>query len=177
MPVAPLLQTGGIAIADGGQRRLNHIQIVGVDARFGEIGKVDDAFYGLSPDDAIVNRRLASRLQLKPGDELLLRIKKLDFFPEDAPLALDSESSVTQRVTIKAVASDSEFGSYNLRANQIEPYSVFVSLSSLSDAMELENRANILLVSEKSENPLSLQVINSALRSVWTLADAGFEIT
>ena len=40
--VAPLLQTRGIAIAEGGQRRVNSIQVVGVDARFGEIGGAKD---------------------------------------------------------------------------------------------------------------------------------------
>ncbi|GAH53081.1 unnamed protein product, partial [marine sediment metagenome] len=128
--VTPLLQTRGIAIAEGGQRRLNNIQIIGVDARFGEIGNAKDLYDGLSPDEAIVNRQLASRLQLKKGDELLVRIEKLDIMPKDAPLALDMDSTIAQRFKIKAIASDSEFGRFNLNADQAAPNTVFVSLSS-----------------------------------------------
>ena len=60
--VAPLLQTRGIAIAEGGQRRVNSIQVVGVDARFGEIGGAKDFYNQMAPGEAIVNRHLAERL-------------------------------------------------------------------------------------------------------------------
>ncbi|MCK4646093.1 MAG: FtsX-like permease family protein [Candidatus Aminicenantes bacterium] len=174
--VTPLLQTRGIAIAEGGQRRLNNIQIIGVDARFGEIGNAKDLHDGLSPDEAIVNRQLASRLQLKKGDELLVRIEKLDIMPKDAPLALDMDSTIAQRFKIKAIASDSEFGRFNLNADQVAPSTVFVSLSSLSQEMGFDNRANVLLVSERTESPLSLQAVKEAFKDTWTLADAGLQM-
>lgn len=174
--VTPLLQTRGIAIAEGGQRRLNNIQIIGVDARFGEIGSAKDLHDGLSPDEAIVNRQLASRLQLKKGDELLVRIEKLDIMPKDAPLALDMDSTIARRFKIKAIASNSEFGRFNLNADQVAPHTVFVSLSSLSREMGFDDRANVLLVSERTESPLSLQTVKEAFKDTWTLADAGLQM-
>ena len=94
--VAPLLQTKGIAIAEGGQRRLNNVQIIGVDDRFGAIAGVKDFYNNISPDEAIINQHLASRLQLKKGDEFLLRLKKLDIIPKDIHLSLDTDTTMAK---------------------------------------------------------------------------------
>jgi len=174
--VTPLLQTKGIAIAKGGQRRLNNLQIIGIDDRFGEIGNANDLFNNILPDEAIVNRYLASYLDIKESDEILLRIEKLDFMPKDAPLALDSESSIARRFKVKAIADDDDFGRFNLKADQVAPYTVFISLSFLSKEMDFDNRANVLLVSERADNPLHIQAVDDAFKNSWTLADAGIEL-
>lgn len=174
--VAPLLQTRGIAVAEGGARRVNRIQVLGVDKRFGQFGSNPDIYGSILPDEAVINSHLAERLGVEEGDEILLRAEKLDSMPKDAPLALDTDSSLARRFKIKTVVSDAEFGRFNLRADQIAPLTVFVSLSFLSQEMELDNRANVLLVAEREESPLDLSVINEALGRMWTLDDAGLEL-
>jgi len=175
--VAPLLQTRGIAIVEGGQRRLNNIQVIGVDARFGEMGGAKEFYGRLAPGEAIVNRPLASRLGIQENDEILLRMEKRDFMPKDAPLSLDSDSSIARRFKVKSIASDSAFGKFNLRADQLTPNTVFVSLPFLSREMGFKDRANVLLVSRKAEASLDIQDVNDALKMVWTLSDAGLELT
>jgi len=174
--VAPLLQTRGIAIADGGARRINRIQVLGVDARFGLLGDSQDIYGSLSPDEAIVNRYLANRLGIREGDEILLRVEKLDTMPKDAPLALDTDSSLARRFRVKTVVSDAEFGRFHLRADQVAPLTVFVSLSFLSQEMGLDNRANILLVAERKGSPLDILAVNEAFKKNWKLDDAGMEV-
>lgn len=174
--VAPLLQTRGIAVAEGGKRRVNSTQVVGVDARFGEMGGAKDFYSQLAPDEVIVNRQLAERLGIEKNDEILLRFQKLDVMPKDAPLSLDSESTVARRFRVRGIALDSEFGSYNLKADQVIPSTAFVSLSGLSREMGFAQKANVLLVSEREGNPLDLQIVNEASRDAWTLADSGLEL-
>ncbi len=174
--VAPLLQTKGIAIAEGGQRRINNIQVIGVDARFGEIGGDRDFFSQILPDEAIVNQYLATRLEIKEDDEIVLRMQELDVMPKDAPLSMDSESTIARRFKVKAIASDSGFGRFNLKADQVSPSTVFVSLPALSQDMGFERRANVLLISERPGTPLDIQVVNKAVKDVWTLVDAGLEL-
>ncbi|MFC2166454.1 FtsX-like permease family protein [Acidobacteriota bacterium] len=174
--VAPLLQTRGIAVADGGARRINHLQVLGVDSRFGQLGASQEIYDSLMPDEAVINRYLAARLGVKAGDEILLRAEKLDSMPKDAPLALDTDSSLARRFKVKTVVSDAEFGRFNLREDQASPLTVFVSLSFLSQEMDLANRANVLLVAERENNPLDLLSINEAFRKEWSLDDAGLEI-
>jgi putative ABC transport system permease protein len=174
--VAPLLQTRGIAIAEGGQRRVNSIQVVGVDARFGEIGGAKDFYTEMAPDEVIVNRQLAERLGIVKNNEILLRFQKLDVMPRDAPLSLDSESTVARRFRVRGIASDSEFGRFNLKADQVIPSTAFVSLFGLSREMGFAQRANVLLVSERQGNPLNIQVVEEAAQDAWTLADSGLEL-
>ncbi len=174
--VAPLLQTKGIAIADGGQRRINDIQVVGVDARFGEMGGESEIFSQLGPGEAVLNRPLASRLGLRENDEILLRMEKLDIMPKDAPLSIDSDSSVARRFLVKGIAGDSALGKFNLRADQLTPSTVFVSLPFLSREMGVEDKANVLLVAERAERSLDLQEMNEALKEIWNLSDTGLEL-
>ena len=173
--VAPLLQTRGIAIAEGGQRRVNDIQVIGVDARFGEMGGANEFFGQMGPGEVIVNLALTSRLGIKEKDEILIRMQKRDVLPKDAPLSLDSDSSIARRFTVKGIASDSAFGKFNLRADQLSPNTVFVSLPFLAREMGLEEKANVLLVSKGSEIPLDAQRLNDAIKKAWTSSDVGLE--
>ncbi len=175
-PVAPLLQTKGIAIAGQGKQRINNVRVVGFDERFGTIGGAPEFNENISSDEAIINSKVAVRLQLKEGDEFLLRIVNLDFIPVDITWALDSEMSLTKRFTVKSVVSNKEFGSFNLKAEQIAPNTVFVSLNFLGREMGLDNKSNVLLVAEKHETPLSITNVNEAFKEVWSLSDAGYEL-
>jgi putative ABC transport system permease protein len=152
-PAAPLLQTKGIAIAAGGQQRLNNVQVVGVDDRFGEMAGINGFYNNIPPDEAIINHLLAAHLQLKKGDEFLLRIEKLDMIPRDIPLSLDSDTTLAKRFKVRAIASDAQFGRFDLKANQVAPNTIFVSLSSLSKEMGYNNRANVLLIQKLLRDP------------------------
>jgi len=173
--VAPVLQTKGIAIVDGGQQRVNNVQVIGVNRQFAEIGGFKGTFDNISSDEAIINTRIAKRLNVSVGDDFLLRIENLDFIPKDIPLALDSETSLANRFTVKKIISEKEFGRFNLRADQITPYNIFLSLDFLNKEMELDNKANVLLVAENPNNKLTLEQINDVFKVVWTLPDVGFE--
>jgi putative ABC transport system permease protein len=103
-------------------------------------------------------------------------MEKWDVMPKDAPLSLDSDSSLARRFMVKSIAADSAFGKFNLRADQLTPNTVFVSLPFLSREMGFEHRANILLIAQRAEASLDIQEVNDALKEVWTLSDAGLEL-
>ncbi len=176
-PVVPLLQTKGIAIAGEGQNRVNKIQVLGVDARFGQAEGFGNLYGGMAPGEVIVNRPLADLLGLEKKDEILLRMQKLDAFPKDAPLSLDSDLTVARRFAVKDIASDSALGRFNLRADQIAPHTVFIRLDLISREMDIPGRANVLLVAERTGNALDIQELDEAVEQVWSLADAGFELS
>ncbi|MBA7604568.1 hypothetical protein ES703_11693 [subsurface metagenome] len=174
--VAPALRFRGVAVSDGGLLRVNHVQVLGVDRRFWSIGNVSPTTYTSGMDEAVINQKLASKLKLKEGDEFLLRVQKVDSIPGDMPFSSGSESSIPLRLKAKAIVSDKEIGNFTLRANQAAPLNVFLSLSWLGKQMDLEHRANMLLVAEKQKEPLTLEVVHSALKNHWQLSDAGLEL-
>ena len=175
-PVAGLLQTRGIATVASGRQKANQVQVVGVNHLLAELADVPADFFDLQQNEIIINQQLASHLDLAAGDEILLRIVKLDYLPKDAPLSKDSDLTVAGKYRIRRIAGRDQFGNYNLRANQIVPPTVFIGLSELNALMDLENSANILLIAEKSGNPLSDTDLETALRASWTIADAGLHL-
>ncbi len=136
---APLLATRGIAIK-GNEYRVNRVQVVGVDERFDRMGGCD-LFSHLDADEVVINQRLAKKLGAAARDEILLRFEKPDPMPKDAPLAGVDELAVSQRLRVKAVATEKEFGRYSLQANQVEPYTAFLSLDALQSRLDIEGKA------------------------------------
>jgi putative ABC transport system permease protein len=172
---APILQVKGMAIAEGGKKRVNRISVVGVDGRFGEIGDAQGVYDELSHNEVIVNRSLASQLHLAVGDRLLLRLEALEAMPRDAPLASIEAQTAARSFVIKAIVGSVSFGGFRLQSSQIAPGTAFISLSALAQEMDLGDRANGLLVAERVHTPLLIQEVDAALRESWTLADAGLE--
>jgi len=173
--VAPILQVKGMAVAEGGAKRANRILVIGVDGRFGDMGGASDLYDRLSPNEAVVNEPLAARLQLAVGDRVLLRLEKLGTMPKDAPLASVEDQTVARRFVIKAVAGRAAFGGFHLQSSQVTPPTAFLSLRALAQHMDLDERANGLLVAERRHPPLSIQEVEAALRESWTLSDAGLD--
>jgi len=174
---AAILDLQGIAVAGGGQSRLNNVHILGVDQHFWDLAPENVPFNGLEDDQVVINSRLAQKLGLKVNDELLLRVNTVDFFPLDAPFARDIHKSVALRVKIKTIIQDKHFGRFSLKTNQVPPYNVFLSASFLSNAMDIKNRANILLVADNADRSLMINTLEHALQTKFALADAGLKLT
>ncbi|MDQ3813108.1 MAG: ABC transporter permease, partial [Armatimonadota bacterium] len=174
--VAPVLQLRGTAVVDGGAARANHVQVVGVDHRFWTLGGTKPLFAGKTPDEVVVNERLAEQLGLKSGDELLLRVEKPSLLARDAPLSTDEEATLALRLTVSAIAGDADFGRFSLQANQIPPYNAFVPLAALQAATDQHGKANMLLVGGAPDQDLKPETVDAALRRKWQLADANLEL-
>lgn len=170
---APLLQTHGIAIAGSGDARVNNVQVLGIDARFDAISRIDDVYMDIKPNEVLINQRLAQKLGAAVGENILLRLEKLHAMPQDAPLATDSDISVSQRCIIKAIVTGEQFGRFNLKTSQIEPYNAFVSLTFLGELLDVRDKANILLVAERPGESIMLPELEKELAQVFTPMDAG----
>jgi len=175
IPVSSVLLQEGSATADGGQRRLNHIQVLGVDQSFDVLAGVEDYYSSLSGDTVIISRNLANRLSVGIGDDVLLRIEKASLIPLNAPFVSDAENVVTLRATVKAVAEDRELGRFNLKVSQTAPFNVFISLSRLAELMDFTDRINVMLLggNEEADTDQMWQV----LEDNFTAADAGLNLT
>jgi len=173
---APVLLLRGIAVNNEATARANNVQVLGVDERFWQLGNSQSFFDTESNVEIVLNRRLAEHLDVGNGDEILLRVEKTGLLSRDAPLSTDEDSSVAMRLNVKAIASDSDFGRFSLKANQIEPFNAFLPLSWLQEKVEFAQRANMLLVGEKPESKLEIEDVNEALRNNWKLRDANLEL-
>lgn len=171
---APMLHLQGVASADGGRLRLNRIQALGVDEQFDLIAGTSSLFGDLSADEVIVSENLAERLAVEAGDDIMLRIRKASVMPMNTPFVSATQTTVSARVRIKAIAGAGELGRFSLKISQTAPFNIFISLDHLNQVMDLEDRANIILISH--HGTLQTGDINASLRNVWRPADAGLRI-
>ena len=174
--VAGILRSKGIAINPERSITANRIEILGVDPTFWRLGNSAARFNDAPEDEAIINRKLAKRLQISVGDSLVIRVEKPSFLPRDVVLIPAQSNDAAIRLVVTAVLEAKEFGNFNLRANQIAPYNVFIPLKTLQKFMNKKNRLNLLLVGNELGNDLNVRDANRVFQKHWSPADMGLEI-
>ncbi|MEN8202116.1 MAG: ABC transporter permease [Bacteroidota bacterium] len=174
LPVSSLLLQEGSAVADGGQKRLNHVQVIGVDEDFDLMAGVDGIFSSLSGDSILISQNLSNRLSLAPGDEVLLRIQRASLIPPNAPFVSDAESIVTLRASVKGVVEDENLGKFNLKVSQTAPFNIFISRARLEELMDFKDRINVMLI--QASQDLSTDNIEAVINEEFSAADAGLEL-
>jgi putative ABC transport system permease protein len=171
-PVAPLLLVPAAATTADGARRVNEVQIVGVDERFWRLGNAADLLRDAGADEVVVNERLAARLGVRAGDTIIVRFEQPSFISRDAPLSGEIGESIAMHAKVRAVAGDDQFGRFSLQANQVPPATVFVPLTELQRHLDRPGRANALLVGAE----VTPAEAGAAVRKHWRLADAELEL-
>ncbi len=168
---APVLLLEGVAVADGGQQRVNKVQIIGVDSGFEKFAN-SSVFSELQNNEIAISQNLAERLAIGEGDNILVRIKKASLIPLNAPFVSEGEASVALRATVKKVLQKEELGRFSLKNSQTAPYNIFLTLDRLNRLMEFEGKANQILISSELSSDEVLQSVKSCL----TPEDAGLQL-
>lgn len=140
----PLLQLPGTLTSEDGSARANQVQVIGIDPRIDRIQP--GAPHLTNGSEVVLNQALAFQLKAKPGDTVLLRIQKPSALSREAPISPQQDFSLALRLTVSSIATDEQFGRFDLKASQLPPMNAFVSLELLQHKLELTNRANLLLV-------------------------------
>lgn len=163
-----VLLSKAVAVAEGGENRVNKVQIAGIDSSFaGFMGS--DLFTGMGRNEVIISQNLSQRLSVKPGDQILLRIQKESLIPMNAPFVSNEETYVPVTVTVKAVASVGQGGGFSLKNAQSTPFNVFVDIRRLNEWLGFTEKANTILLSTKKQTSDILK----ELKNRWEPADAG----
>ena len=184
-PTAPVLIFLGTASANGGEARANQVQVLGVDDRF------HDQF-AYPPDSAwdhpewatkgiALNRQLAEQLEVKEGDEVLLRVPKPSLLSREAPMAPEEDSSVAIRAEVSWIAQDHDLGRFSLQASQVSAMNAFINLSLLQEKLETPDKANLMLIggdpfADEDASAVFLDEANRAIKKHWQLADAELKL-
>ena len=171
---ASLLMIQGITINPESETRINRAQVIGVDSSFWNLSNIK--MYAISSDEVVISSNISQKLNIKVGDDFLLRVEKASVIPLNAPFSQDVDPSVAIRLKVKAIADDKGMGRFSLKSNQAEPYNVFVSRDMLSSKLDLAGKTNVILIANNSNNSLTEIDANKALKEVFQLEDAGIRI-
>ena len=175
------LSVDGYAVARGGEARSNNVNVLGVTDDFWRRSPVETEIVRIEKGETAINERLAAELGVEPQDKILLRVRKAQLMPGEAPFAVGAGETYSFTLTVKTVLGDDAFGSFSLRINQIAPKNAFVSLPDLAAKMGLENRANFVLVAgsvkpDTAEDGLDTVELGLEVGSIWMLEDAGLKL-
>lgn len=171
---SPLFQSQGIVSKNGGEVVATNVQVNGIDS----------TFFGFAPqglkhelpafDEVYINIKLAKKLELKPDDFILIKIKKHEDVSLNSPFISTDRQFVTLLAKVKNVLNDSDFGRFSLRNDQVSPYNVFLNIDQLNAMMGQENSANIILIAAKKE--IGLADLQHTLKNVWKLSDVSLSV-
>ena len=167
----PILRTEGVAVIPGGEKRLDKVNVLGVDTSFGKI--VNANFEALNQSgNAIISSNVAERLNLGIGDRFMLRFREVSLVPANAPFVSDQDNQTVLRLTVSDILPPENGGTFNLRNTQTPPFSVFVSLSDIQKQSNNEGLVNTALFTSGS-----VSNIKQRFNNTWNLSDAGYEFT
>jgi len=152
--------------------QLNRVQVLGVDSQFFTLAPTPTPI-ALEPQTIAVSEKTARALDVRPGDDLVLRVVRQNRMPLDAPLAARRDERVAvSLVTVSAVLGDAQLGDFSLSANQIAPYNVFVDRAWLQDLAGAGRQVNLLLAGGEVEHGDAQRALDSA----WDLEDVGLRL-
>jgi putative ABC transport system permease protein len=162
---AVIVVRGTVANA-AGTARVAGVNVIGVDGTFRDLALAPAAPRPAS-GSAVINRPLEKALG-NSGD-VLIRLEKPGALSRDAPLSGESDQTVTLRATLAGVVAPEALGDFTLSGGAAAPKNLFVPLGALQQALEQPGRANVIVTDSGGG-------VEAALRSAWTLADAGLEL-
>ncbi len=142
--MSPILILPAIASREDGTARANRVQLLGVETNLVELG-ADPGLAAFPPGTLAVNESLANHLHVKAGDTLVLRARKPSALSLEAPISPQSDSSFVLRLKIHKIVPATALGNFNLTANQVPPFNVFVPMEVLQKAAHIEKKANIVV--------------------------------
>ena len=144
-----ILFPSATAESAGEKRRLAaNVQVLGVEPAFWDLS-VGHSRPKQSPADGevILNAPLASELNVKVGDSLVLRFGKADQVPADSPLGRRSgQVASLPELKISEIIPAEGLGRFSLQPSQIAPRSAFVSLAAMQGALDVAGKANTIFV-------------------------------
>lgn len=168
----PVLETNGYCQNFGSGETALGINIYGIDSAF-------FPFQGSSvptveKGTALVNEKLANRLNLKTGEEIILRYNGITPMSSNTPFAPEESSEGSLVLKVAGIISARESGNFSLGTSQVLPMNIFVNIGDLNNNPYRKSMANRLLVQlNPGENSAELLKI---LRETVNLSDIGLSV-
>lgn len=178
--VEPVLRASALMVLQGvvrspeGDARANQVQVLGIDPGFfQEAGSAQHLEFG--EDEALLNESLARQLGVSTGDEILVRVPKPGALSREVTLTERENTDTSLRLRVAGLLSGDKGGNFSLQRSQLAPFNVFIKREILARAVELEGKANCLLV-DVGRSEVSSAQLAELVHKNWTLADASLEL-
>ena len=165
----PVLKSEAIISIQGGTAKVEKVQVWGINNTFANVQSIDTSIFKIGESEAVISQNLSKQLQLKAGDVFLMNIKKTGPIPGNTPFVSEKDQTITQRVTVKSVVGKDQLGQFNLKTSQTSPFNIFVNISWLNQIMDLNGKANMVLI--KAEENFKVNNIKLSCQEAFVAED------
>jgi len=153
------------------QRSVNNASIYVVDNNFFGFHNIDSLV--INPGEVFVNRKLASALGIKEGDDIIIRFTNISDIPADAPFAPSKEKSSSIVLKAGRITDTEAMGNFSLSISQVPSANIFMNLTDLENLHDRKYKMNRLLIAEGN---ISVDEVNSALEKAIEPSDIGLRL-
>ncbi|MCC6363398.1 MAG: ABC transporter permease [Bryobacterales bacterium] len=129
------------------------VAVYGVDDGFWKFHGAHLAREAPAGGTALVSPSLAGELEIKQGEDVVLRLDKPSEIPLESLHGRKDDVVRSLRLTSGGVLSEEEMGEFSLRPSQAGVRAVFVSLSRLQRELGQAGKANVILLSSPGVLP------------------------
>ena len=152
-PPQSALLLPGMAAKQDGSARANRVNVIGVG--FFWPFAVNPVFPGeirsaVANGTALINGTLARQLAVRPGDEIIVRVRKPSALGLDAALSPRDQNVVALRLKVSAILPAGKLGDFALTAQPAPPMNLFLSREFLARQVGVPDRANLLVCGQVS---------------------------
>ena len=182
-----VLISPGVVSSGDGAARVNHVQVLGVDTldwpRFANWdatqapGALASEVWNRG-ETAVINETLSRRLQVRAGDEIVLRVRKPSALALDAAISPRNDAVAALRLTVSAIVPAAKLGDFTFTPGQAPPANLFLPLDVLSSQLGVTNQANLLVVGSVAElkDEVAAKSLDALIAERWQLEDAGIHV-
>lgn len=144
---AGLILLRGSAAAPATGTTAANVQIVGVDHAFGAVIAPHNRHAVATPADRqiVLNEALARQLDVRAGDDVLLRIGRPATISPESLLGSRDETTATLRGIVATIVPPAAGGDFALRPSPLPPRNAFVSLAWLQRELKQRERVNAII--------------------------------
>jgi len=180
-PICPAIMIRGSASHADSHATVHQIGVLGVDDRFWRLAEPGThATTSGTGRTVILTEPLAEELRAKPGDDVLLRMRRPASISPETLLGRRDETGLAVRLTIRDVIPAESLAAFSFDARQTQPRNALVPLGTLQRTLGQRERVNTLLVGGNTGAPQdpgqSERRLADALRQCLRLDDIGLHL-
>lgn len=141
---AAFLETDGYCQNFSSGRAVNNVNIFGVGDDFFKFHGNDTII--INKGEAFINQKLAHNLGIKKGDDIIIRFRKPEVIPSNAPFAPDTDTDESLVVTVAGILTSDQTSDFSLNISQIIPLNVFFNISDAGITSDSDLIANRMII-------------------------------
>jgi ABC-type antimicrobial peptide transport system permease subunit len=146
-PLASALVMQGVVARQDSSARANQVNVIA------GLGPRQQTRSSNAEETAWVNETLAQQLSLRPGDVIVVRVRKPSALALDAVLSPRDQDSVALRLAVAAVATPEMLGDFSLSVGQLPPANLFVPVRLLEEKLGVQGQRNVACIGAVLERP------------------------